>query len=160
MREILLTQGRIALVDDTDYDWLNQWKWCANKGRYTYYAMRRAGTTNAMMHRIILNAPDGIEVDHINSNGLDNRKTNLRLCPHSENHFHAKLRIDNQTGFKGVSFKCLRPKRSYIARIQVNNKEFHIGCYQTVKAAARAYDRAALKHHGEFALTNKMLGLL
>src|ERR1043165_2122866 len=83
-REIPLTQGYVALVDDCDYEWLSQWKWCAHvaKGGRTAYAFRAKGIA---MHRVIMNAPEGMDVDHRDHNGLNNTRANLRICTHAEN---------------------------------------------------------------------------
>ena len=165
MKEILLTQGKVALVDDSDYDSLNRHKWYASKTGYCYYAERDSRMSNSKrrhieMHRVILNAPDGVVVDHINGDGLDNRRSNLRLCTYAENQRHQRLSHRNTTGYKGVTFKKQRISKPYHANIGLNNKLIHIGCYRTAEEAARAYDLAALKCHGEFAMTNRMLGLL
>jgi hypothetical protein len=85
MREIFLTQDKIALVDDEDFEYLNQWKWCANKGSNTFYAMRSGGI---MMHRVLLNLSFGDKrvVDHIDRNGLNNQRKNIRVVTCSENY--------------------------------------------------------------------------
>lgn len=163
MKTILLTQGKVALVDDEDYEYLNQWKWCANKIDNTYYAVRtiyKPKRQQILMHRVILNAPEGVEVDHINSNGLDNQKSNLRLCTRNENQRHQRLRKDNTIGFKGIYFIKRNPQKPYYAYININSKRIHLGYYYTSKEAAQVYDKAALKYHKEFALTNKMMGLI
>jgi len=163
MKTIPLTQGKIVLVDDEDYEYLNQRKWYASKRGNTWYAIRIVcipKQRTIRMHRVILNAPNGMQVDHINSNGLDNRKSNLRLCTHAENQRHQQLSCRNSTGFKGVSFDKRNPQKTYYACINLNNKQIYIGCYHTAEEAAQAYDKAALKYHKKFALTNKMLKLL
>ena len=94
MKEIQLTQGKVALVDDDDFKLLGQWIWCACKQKNIYYAIATSFAnkpygqktcSSQMMHRIIMNAPKGMDVDHINHDGLDNRKENLRICTVSEN---------------------------------------------------------------------------
>lgn len=165
MKQIPLTQGMVAIVGDTDYDSLSQFRWYTSKWGNTYYAMRHSRMSESMpeiilMHRIILNAPKGIQIDHINRNGLDNRRANLRFCTRSENAMHQRIHSDNRTGFKGVILLKRTLQKPYIARIWINNKQFHLGCHHTAEAAARAYDLAAVKHYGEFALTNEMLGIL
>lgn len=163
MKTINLTQGKVALVDDEDYEYLNQWKWYAHKKSNTYYAARTIYIPKRQqiyMHRVILNAPKGAQVDHININGLDNQKLNLRLCNNTENQRHQQLRLDNTTGFKGVSIKKGCVSKPYYVQIHLNNKPVSLGYYLTAKEAAQAYDEAALKYYNKFALTNKMLGLL
>jgi len=165
MKKIPLTQGKVALVDDEDYSYLNQYKWCAYKGGRHYYASTNIRVSNskwrfAAMHRMVLHAPDDVGVDHINGDGLDNRKLNLRLCTHMENCRNGRLRSNNKTGFKGVSIVRKGYGKPYRTQIRLNNKVVHLGYYLNPKEAARAYDLAATKHHGKFALTNEMLGLL
>jgi len=165
MKTIPLTRDKVALVDDEDYDYLNQYKWYANKVGHTYYAMREGSMSDSkrrrgiLMHRIILDTPDGVMTDHINRNGLDNRKANLRLCTSSENAKHRRVLSNSKTGIKGVGLRKNRKSR-YVVLLYVNDKSLYIGCYKTIEAAAKAYDTAALQYHGDFALTNKMMGLI
>ena len=167
MKTIKLTQGKVALVDDADYSWLNQHKWYAAKytnGKF-YYAVRKSPRLGSKqrticMHRLILNAPNGVEVDHINGNGLDNRRVNLRRCTCSENSMNQRLSCGNTIRFKGVSLMRRNLGKPYRATITVNSKGFYLGNHRTAEDAARAYDVAALRHFKEFALTNEMLGLL
>lgn len=164
MKTISLTQGKVVIVDDENYESLNCFKWHVLKGANTYYAIRNDRGSDfkkksILMHRIILNAPDGVLTDHRNGDGLDNRKLNLRLCTHAENIRHQGLNRRNTSGFKGVIFRKSSTQKAYDAKIKVNNKWIHLGCYRTAKQAAQAYDLAALKYHEGFALTNQMLGL-
>jgi hypothetical protein len=154
MKIIPLTQGKFATVDDDMYEYLNQWKWHVNRGRNTWYACRGDGWRRKVlsMHRVIMNTPDGVLVDHINGDGLDNRKANLRNCTNTENQRNSNKQINNSSGYKGVYLDKRRDK--YFAQITVNNKALHSGYFRTAKEAARAYDEMAKKHFGEFARLN------
>lgn len=156
MRVIELTKGYAAIVDDEDFDYLAQWRWTAIVGKHAVYAARKmiiGGKPKALlMHRAILNAPDGIEVDHINRDGIDNRRCNLRLVTKAQNRQNAKLRKDNSVGVKGVHFD--KQHKKFRARIQANGKRIEIGLFKTAESAMAAYEQAARVYHGEFARLN------
>jgi hypothetical protein len=156
MKEIPLTQGKAALVDDADYEFLNQWKWCTHQFGKKWYAVRGQGTRKTqkilLMHRVITNAPDGMEVDHWDHDGLNNQRYNLRVCTSSQNKANKPKRIDNTSGYKGVTWDRFRGK--YVAQIHVNGKHIFLGRFSDVEEAARAYDKAAIKIFGEFAYLN------
>ena len=159
MKEIQLTQGKVALVDDEDYEYLMQWKWFANKKGSTFYAVRSLHSNNVrktiFMHRLITNNINTkMQTDHLNGNGLDNRKINLRICTTSQNSMNRGLQINNTTGFKGVNYDKFSNK--FRAQIRVNNIYKNLGYYIDPKDAARAYNEAAIKFHGEFANLNKI----
>jgi hypothetical protein len=151
MKEMLLTKGKVALVDDEDYKFLIQWKWNFSS---TGYAARNGGTykkrKNIKMHRLIMRATSGMEVDHINGNRLDNRRCNLRICTRSQNHCNVGLSSRNTSGFKGIVFDY----KTWNAKITKNGKRIHLGCFKNKEDAARAYDRAAKELFGEFAKLN------
>lgn len=159
MKYITLTQNQVAIVDDEDYEMLMRHKWYAFKGTAkTFYARTnvrcpeaKSRQQNIKMHRVIMNYPES-KIDHINGNGLDNRKCNLRLCNQSQNKQNMDKRIDNTSGFKGVTY-CKRNKK-FIAQIFVNNYNKNLGAYICKEDAARAYDLAAAKYFGEFARLN------
>lgn len=158
MKRIPLTQGQFAIVDDEDFDWLMQWKWHALWGNCTQQFMAARSywiedkSYKSLMHREILGAAKGQCVDHWNRNELDNRRRNLRICSHSQNCCNIKQRSDNTSGFRGVHW--YRNRSLWCAIINVNRKGHCLGYFSSKLDAAIAYDRAALKLHGEFARTN------
>jgi hypothetical protein len=163
-KEILLTRGQVALVDDVDYDWLSQFKWYASYSSFvkSYYASGWAGGGDSLgriaMHRFIMQAKPGIYVDHINHDTLDNTRSNLRLCTKAQNGANRRLNSTSTSGYKGVTWVTRAEK--WTAHIRVNYKLIHLGYYTTPVDAALAYDEVSRKLYGEFALTNENLGLL
>jgi len=159
-KKIKLTQGKFALVDDADFDWLNQWKWYAQKQRNTFYAVRnvRVGLKQKIvkMHRLILGLDfdDGRQGDHINMDTLDNRRANLRIAIHAQNQRNRGRNANNTSGYKGVYWN--KQKKKWRAYIKVNGKQKYLGYFDDPIKAARAYDEAAKKHHKEFAQMNQM----
>lgn len=166
MKEIRLTKGQVAIVDDEDYERLCGYKWYAQFSDHTrsYYAARRLpwdadGHRSVLyMHREVIRAAAGTRVDHINHDTLDQRKSNLRVCTIGQNGSNRKLQTNNSSGYKGVDWR--KADRKWRAQIQVHGKSIHIGYYDSPVDAARAYDESAAVYHGKFALTNKALGLL
>lgn len=158
IKQIPLTQGKVAIVDADDYEHLMQWKWFAKKNMSgTFYAVTYMGNRKIVrMHWLIMGRGESM-VDHINGDGLDNRKKNLRLCNWLNNCHNKKVFKNNTTGFKGIT---KRWNGKYQAQIVINYKKITIGTYLTPEDAARAYDAAAIEHYGEYAKTNEMLGLL
>jgi len=156
MKEIELTQGKIALVDDGDFEWLNQYKWHAAKGGRTYYAVRKkkidGKEQRLLMHRIILNTPKNKQSDHKDLNGLNNQRYNLRICTPQENMMNREYYTDGYSKFKGVSWDKARSKwRSYIC---INYKFIPLGRFISEIDAALAYDKACKRLFGEFARLN------
>jgi hypothetical protein len=157
-REIQLTRGKVALVDDEDFDWLNQWKWYAQPNVFAgkkAYAQRTQyisseNKVGVMMHRLIMGATRGLEVDHINGDGLDNRRCNLRLCTRTENARNLRKSKANTSGYKGVS----KYFNKWQARLETNGKQVFVGLFPTIEEAARAYDAKAKELFGEFAGLN------
>jgi len=159
-RLIPLTQGQNAIVDAEDFDWLSQWNWQArwDKKMRSFYACRPSPRIKGQkrhsiyMHREILHSGKTQETDHWNHNTLDNRKGNLRKCTCAKNHMNARIRLNNTSGFKGVSWnKALDKWTVYIA---ANGKHENIGSYEKLIDAAKAYDVKAKELHGEFAYLN------
>lgn len=151
-KQIELTQGLFALVDDHLYDWLNQWRWYSNKGRNTYYALRNGSSLNNNepssigMHREILGLShhDGCVVDHINQDGLDNQRSNLRVVSNTENIRNHKLFNTSKTGHTGVTWNDNANK--WHARIHVNYKYIHLGYFSCINDAIEARKQGELKH--------------
>jgi hypothetical protein len=156
-RKITLTQGKFALVDAADYGWLKQFNWYADKANVGWYATRNVRTNgewgHIRMHREIMGAPPWLEVDHRNLNGLDNRRSNLRLCTHAQQ-MRNKRSLRGSSRYKGVYWKkdCGR----WRAQIGVHGKSIHLGYFQNEIDAALAYNEAALDRFGEFALLNEI----
>lgn len=156
MREVRLTNcGLVALVDDEDYERVSKYNWQAEREKSTWYAVRSNHRKDrpARMHRYILNAPMGTEVDHKDRNGLNNVRSNLRLATVRQNQGNSGLRITNSSGYKGVHWS--KNKNRWVAQIRSGgSKKKSLGCYSTAEEAAKAYDRAAIKEFGEFAWLN------
>jgi len=153
-RWIPLTKGQFVLVDEEDYEELSKYNWHSDSNNYAVRESRINKTRlRFIMHRQIMNFPSKkFEIDHINMNQLDNRKTNLRLATHQQNNVNKGNRIDNKTGYKGIYWEKSRNK--WQAHIEVNQKKIHLGRFAIKEDAARAYDTAAKKHFGEFARLN------
>lgn len=159
-----------AVVDDEDYEKVKDYNWqityrssnfyvfahhrhgkkgsCGRRKRVTYY-----------LHRLImgLEKDSKLVVDHINGDGLDNRKQNLRVCTIAENARNSRRKQKGTSKYRGVYYdKWTKADKPFKASISINNKTTHIGRFKTAKAAALAYNKAALKHHGEFAYQNEV----
>jgi hypothetical protein len=147
-----------AVVDQADYAWASQFTWLLHKNGYAWRHEHVRGSSRAakkfhcMLAREIMSAPPDQEVDHINRSKLDNRCENLRLATRRTNILNVGMRADNRSGYRGVT-KASRGKR-WRAQIGVYGVRTYIGSYPTPEDAARAYDDAAIKHHGEHAQLN------
>ena len=156
-RRIPLTQGKYAIVDPEDYERLSRHKWHLNMDVHTNYACRNImigpKKVQIKMHREILKPPRHLFVDHINHNGLDNRKANIRLATRSQNSWNRiSHKLNTSSRYKGVHWHIHSKK--WVARIGVNGRRIALGYYDDQVEAAKAYDKAAKKHHGEFAVLN------
>lgn len=157
MKEIQLTQNQVALVDDEDYDYLNQWKWYASysKDINNYYAARNTIVENShktiLMHRVIMNPQKERLIDHIDHNTLNNQKSNLRIVTHSQNNQNQRMQKGKSSKYKGVHWN--KEKQKWQARIKINYKIKHLGYFETEDDAYKAYCKAAQISFGEFAYT-------
>lgn len=156
MKKIPVGRGLFALVDDCDYPELSKRKWYALKHRTgKFYAISFVERKGVLMHRQILGVTDTkIKVDHENGNSLDNQRSNIRACTNSENMMNRGATANNKTGFKGVLKRGGRRTKQYKAQICVRGKIIYIGCFDTAKEAAHAYNEKAKELHGEFARLN------
>jgi hypothetical protein len=149
--EIPLTQGQVALIDDEDYPYLAKYSWKTHKDHNIYYARGIINGKRVLMHRIITQAQRGIHIDHINGNGLDNRKNNLRVASGAENQRNQHT-TRGKSKYKGVCWN--KNSSKWQAKISFNNKDIHIGYFKEEEDAANAYDKRAIELFGEFACPN------
>ena len=163
MKRIPLSQGREALVSDCDYKYLMQWKWYFSRqstgsGGYAARCTPRPHKRTIKMHKVVA-ARKGLtgEIDHRNQDKLDNRRSNLRQATRSQNKANCGVSSSNKSGFKGVS--CYKTNQ-WQASIRINGKTVHLGHFHGTsarkRAAARAYNRAASRYFGVYAVLNKV----
>jgi hypothetical protein len=153
MKEIPLTKGQVALVNDGDFAWLSQWTWRAHKAKNSFYAYRCGKPCLIYMHRELLGLTpgDGKEGDHRDGNGLNNQRGNLRICTVLENSWNKHRRFLGKHGAWGVEPRNGR----WRARIRYKLKCLSLGTFDTKEEAIAAYNKAATKLRGEFAVLNK-----
>lgn len=157
MKEIKLTQGQFALVDDADFEWLNQWKWHVRKMPNCYYVYRWHKNGAIAMHRLILGLTDPkVFGDHKDGNGLNNQRENLRVATFAQNSQNKKKWDNTLEEFKGIKRNKKGDRWQVI--IGANGKQMAIGTFTTKEDAARAYNAKALELHGEFARLNDGVG--
>jgi hypothetical protein len=161
MRLIPLSQGKFAMVDDIDYDNVMRFKWYASIDNKTFYARRNfriPGTKkqkHESMHKFILGSdPLGRMIDHIDGDGLNNQRCNLRFATKAENCRNARPASGKYSRYKGVCFNRLEGK--YVSAIMVNRRSIFLGYFDSEVSAALAYNDAAILYHGEFAFINKI----
>jgi hypothetical protein len=138
-----IVQVAQAAVDDSDFLLVSIFRWRLIKG----YAYNQK--TRIFMHRLIMKAPAGMDVDHRNHKPLDNRRANLRICTTLENHRNTRVHKNNRLGVKGVYRSSMGT--GYEARIRVSGKKLYLGMFTTIRKATIAYRRAARKHFGAYA---------
>ena len=161
MKKIKLTQGRFAVVDNANFDWLNQHKWQVLNDKGNFRATRRSSRKNGKRHTIYmarqilgLEHGDKRQGDHRDHNTLNNRQDNLRICTNQQNTFNQKSSLRTSSRFKGISWHKQRKK--WQARIQIDEKEKYLGLFVSEVKAARAYNKVAKEHFGEFACLNQV----
>lgn len=152
---------QMIIVDTWDFHFLSDFRWDIQKAGKTFYAARKEKIgfrkyRKIYLHRVIINPPAGYEIDHINRNGLDNRRENLRIVTHSDNMKNMRRHSDSKSQFKGVHL--FKSTGKWQAQISNNGKRIHLGYFHSEIDAAKEYDRAAIKLHGRFAHTNFDLG--
>lgn len=155
MKKISLTQGKVALVDDKDFEFLSKFKWYARKNGRTYYATRNSRQVNKVrtaqiqMHKVIMGeTPCGKEIDHIDGNGLNNKRVNLRFATKTENNRNCLIRKDNTSGHKGVYWD--KNSRKWKAQVGYNKKVLSLGRFDSIEEAIKTYQNFVKENFGEF----------
>ena len=152
----LVISGLKVLIEVEDVQLLVDYSWHKhyNKTNNTYYmrGWNKVLRKKEMMHRVIMNAQANEQVDHINGNTLDNRRCNLRLCSHGQNIVNRKTSKSNTSGYKGVS----KSGHKWLSNISFDGKRVYLGVFETKEKAAQAYNQAATKYHGDFAVLNNV----
>jgi len=156
-RKIYLGEGRYTIVEPEDYYWLNNFNWVPKGSGNRSYAVRLVSDTDHIkflsMHRLIMGSPVGLQVDHQNRNRLDNRRANLRIATPSQNQFNkGKTTRKTSSRFVGVTF--VKSIGRWKGQIMLDGKTIFLGYFDSEIEAAKAYDAAARKYHGEFARLN------
>lgn len=154
MKRIKLTQGKYALIDDDDYELISKYKWHAvkqpRKNFVIYYA--NSGIVGRMHNFLMRPQSSKILVDHIDHNGLNNQRSNLRLCTESQNIINSRIAIKHSSKYRGVSWSNFSQR--WLANIICQRVRYHLGSFKNEIDAARVYDRKAKKLHGKFAMLN------
>jgi len=158
MKYIKLTRGKRAIVDDSDFEFLNQWKWFCDKNGYVArdsfskekyklltYKKRSSANERVYMHRLVNKTPNRLETDHINRNKLDNRKNNLRAVTRSQNEINKGLSSNNTSGYRGVTWN--KNIKKWMAQIKLNSKNIYLGCFEDIQCAVSARKQGELLYH-------------
>jgi len=161
MKTIQLTQGKVAIVDDEDYEYLNQFKWCV-RGNNNDYAITSIKVSpvkyrSVNMHHLILNPPKGMMIDHKNGYSLDNRRSNLRICTSQQNCLNKISGRNSSSKYKGVCW--YKNMNKWEVRVTVNTKNKFLGYFDTELEGAIIYNIACRKYHREFARPNNLISV-
>jgi hypothetical protein len=166
MKEIHITRGATTLVDDEDYETLNKYKWyrIIGYGNHQYsarylktHSSRKQSRELIYMHRVIMgNPPMNKDIDHMDGNGLNNQKNNLRVATRSQNQANRGKPKNNTSGYKGVVIERRKCRRKYLAIIKIDGRTKYLGCFYSAKEAGIAYNKAAINIFGEFAKLNEV----
>jgi len=158
-KEVYLTKGKVAVVDDEDFPLVSKFKWYAFKAGYVWYAARKErgksiGRKCILMHRFLLALPPALhpQVDHRNRDGLDNQRHNLRLSNQSQNRANSVILVRKSSAYRGVTWD--RVKKQWKAQIQKNRVHHNLGWFASEIEAAGVFDVAAKDLHGDFAVLN------
>lgn len=156
MKKIKLTRNKFTIIDDESYCYFENHSWHVTKQGYVArrYTYAKGKTKIILIHRIIMNCPSGLMVDHINRNSLDNRKSNLRICNKSQNAANSKIASNNTSGYRGVKWSKIGKK--WMSSIRVMGKDIYLGYFFNKLDAARTYNKAAEKYFGKFAYLNQV----
>ncbi len=160
MKEIELTHGKTTIVDDKDFSLVADYKWCAqqNRQRHTCYALthikKNGKRTSLQMHQLILDIPEDMQADHIDHDGLNNRRCNLRFATNQQNSFNRKSNEHSSSRYKGVCQN--KRRRKWMAQIMIDGKNKYLGYFANEEDAARTYNKAAERLFGDFAYLNKI----
>lgn len=156
-KEIIIGNRRygqqVCLVDEEDFEHLSKFKWHLLQNSKTFYANTIIDGKTVKMHRLIMNAKTGEFIDHRDHNGINNCRSNLRICTRSQNSMNG-TRSTNRHGYKGIYYK--KSHRRFVATVKVNGKTKYFGGYKTAREAAISYNENAVKYYGEFASLNKV----
>lgn len=161
MKKIPLSRGLFALIDDEDFEFINKFKWYAIKNRENYYAVRQEYEKSKYKRRLYMHneilkvVKEGNIIDHKDLNSLNNQKSNLRECSIAQNNKNKGVYKNKKSKYMGVYLGYKGKKgQVFIAQITNDNKHFYLGSFLNEIEAAKAYDKACIRHHGEFAKTN------
>ena len=152
MKKIPLTQGRFTIIDDEDFEEVNKYKWYVSNEYVARMLLPANRRVQISLHRILMNPPPNLQVDHINGDTLDNRRKNLRVVTLRENVINQKLHKNNTSGYKGVSWD--KKLEKWETSINPNGKKIRVGFFNSLLEAVEAYNKSAIKYFGEYARLN------